>query len=209
MPSTPLAVLYRSSIHPSSILDRIPQRANLWTKINLDDIARLQKLRLLHRIPHARTRARHKDRALLQRSPLRTIRHQCRNLEAQVIDARTLSQVSIYNSLEMQFRGVGDHSCRHDLRAERRVRVEAFGKVPLGHRAGEEGVALKFARGHVVAACVAANVVEGVGFRDVFCVLRDYEAEFAFVVGLVVLGELGDYNGCVVVVETRVGFDKG
>ena len=59
---------------------------------------------------------------------------------------------------------------------------------------------MQFAGGHVVAGGVAADVVEGVGFGDVLGVLRDYEAEFAFVVGLVILGEFGDDDGRVVVV---------
>jgi len=70
----------------------------------------------------------------------------------------------------------------------------------LGDCAGEKGVALQFSGGDVVARGVAADVVVGVGFGDVFGVLRDYEAEFAFVVGLVVLGEFGDDDGGVVVV---------
>ncbi len=109
-----------------SILNRIPQRANLGTNINLDHIPRLQKLRLLHRIPNARTRTRHKHRPLLQRSPLRAIRHQRRNLEAQIINPRVLPQVAIDNSLEMQFRRVRNNPRRYELRAEWRVRVEAF-----------------------------------------------------------------------------------
>jgi hypothetical protein len=75
--------------------------------------------------------------------------------------------------------------------------------------AGEEGVALEFARGYVVAGRVAADVVEGVGFRYVLGVLRDDEAEFAFVVGLVVLGDFGDDDRGVVVVEACVCFYKG
>lgn len=65
--------------------------------------------------------------------------------------------------------------------------------------ASEEGVALEFAARDVVAGEVAADVVEGVGFGDVFCVAGDDEAEFAFVVGLVVLGDFGDDDRGVVV----------
>ena len=99
----------------------------------------------------------------------------------------------------MQLAGIRNHARAHDLRAERRVRVEALGEVPLGHCAGEQRVALQLAAGHVVAGEVAANVAVGICFRHVLCVAGDDEAEFAFVVGLVVLRNLGDDNGGAVV----------
>lgn len=83
---------------------------------------------------------------------------------------------------------------------ERSEGVEAFGEVPLGHGAGEERVALEFAGGDVVAGEVAADVVIRVLLGNVFCVAGDDEAEFAFVVCLVVLCDFWNDDICVVVV---------
>lgn len=93
---------------------------------DLNHIPRLQKLRRRHRIPHTRTRARHKHGAFLQRSPLTAIRHERRNLEAQIIDAGILAQFAIHPRLQLQNTGIGDNGRADDLRAERRVRVEAL-----------------------------------------------------------------------------------
>jgi hypothetical protein len=49
----------------------------------------------------------------------------------------------------------------------------------------------------------------GFGLGDVFGITGDYEAELAFVVGLFVLGDLGDYDRGVVVLETGCGFYEG
>ena len=76
---------------PLSKLDHILQRAHMRTNINLDDIAGLQKLRLLHGIPDTRTRARHEHSALLERGTLTAVRDERRDLEAQVINTRVLS----------------------------------------------------------------------------------------------------------------------
>lgn len=51
-----------------------------------------------------------------------------------------------------------------------------------------------------IAGCVAADVVESFSFGYVFGVLGDDEAEFALVVGLVVLCDFWDDNGRTMVV---------
>jgi hypothetical protein len=193
--------LYLSKLHP------IPQRPHLRPNPNLHRIPRLQKLRLgLHRIPDARTRPRHNKRPLLQRRPLTHIRHKRRNLEAQIINSLALSHLTIDLGLQMQLTRIRYEFRRHDLRTNRCVRVEAFAEIPLGDCTREKRVALEFARRDVVAGEVAADVRVGVGFRHVFRVTRDDEAEFAFVVGLVVLGDFGDDNGRVVARKRGVGF---
>lgn len=204
-PAKPLFLFERSN---SSKLNSVPQGPNLRRHADLDDIPRLQKLRVLHRISDARARPRHHNRPLLQRRALAAKRNQRRDLEAQVIDPRILPQLAVHPCLQRELAGVRDNLCADDLRPKRRVRVEALGEVPLRYCSREVGVALPLAAGDVVAGHVAADVVESVGFGDVLAVLGDDEAELAFVVGLVVLGEFGDYNGAFVVLEAGVGFDE-
>lgn len=79
----------------------------------------------------------------------------------------------------------------------------------MGYCSGEKGVALEFAGGDVVAGCVAADVIKSISFRDVLGVLGDDEAEFAFVVCLVVLRDFRDDDGGSVVVQACVCFNKG
>lgn len=131
------------------------------------------------------------------------------DLEAQIINRLTLPHIPIHNSLQIQLRRIGHDLGAHDLRSNRCIRVEAFGEVPLRDCTCELGVALELPRADVVAAEVPAYVVVGVGLGDVERVLGDDEAEFAFVVGLVVLREFGDDDWGVVVVEAGVCFDEG
>jgi hypothetical protein len=119
-------LIHQTLLTHLSILDRIPQSTNLGTKINLHYISRLQELWLLHRIPDTRTCACHENRPLLQRSALTTITHQRRNFEAQIINARILSQIPVNNSLEVQFGRIRDDFGGYELGTQRRVGIEAF-----------------------------------------------------------------------------------
>jgi hypothetical protein len=180
------------------ILHPIPQRPNP-IHINLNHIPRPQKLRSSHRIPHTRTRTRHNHRAPAQRRALRHILDEIRNLKAQIVNRRGLAHFPIDFSLQVQDARVRNDFGRDQGRPQGRIRVETFGKIPLRHGACEQGVALEFAARDVVAGAVPADVAVCVGGGHVFCVAGDDEAEFAFVVGLVVLGDFGDYDGCAMV----------
>lgn len=152
------------------ILDPILQTAHFRPHPHLDPILWFQKLRHLHRITHARTRARHKHCSLFERSTLRAICDEGWNLEAQIIDSGILSQVAIDPRLQVQLTRVRNNVCGHELWTQRRIRVEALAKVPLRHCAGEERVALQFPRRDVVAGCVGANVGVCVRLRHVLCI---------------------------------------
>lgn len=63
------------------------------------------------------------------------------------------------------------------------------------------------AAGHVVARDVAGDVVESVGFGDVFGVFADYDGELAFVVAFG-LAEAGNGDGRARVRDGVGGFDE-
>jgi hypothetical protein len=115
-----------------SKLNPVLQRPHARPNPNLHHIPRLQKLWFrLHRIPDARTRARHNHCTPLERRTLAHIRHQGRDLEAQIVNTATLPFFAINFGLKKQFTRIREEGRRYDLWTDRRVRVEAFAEVPL------------------------------------------------------------------------------
>lgn len=115
----------------------------------------------------------HDDTALLQGSALGQVGDEIGAVEEEVVDALVLARLAVDDGLEVQLRRVADQLRGHETRAHGREGVEALGEPPLRHAAGQVGVALQFARRHVVAGSVRGDIVEGVLDRDVLRVAPD------------------------------------
>lgn len=96
----------------------------------------------------------------------------------------------------------------YDGGSEGSVLVEALGEAELGNTTGVGLLALPLAGGNVVGGDVAGNVLVDLVGGDVFSGLSDDDGELTLVVGLLVLGELGDRDGLAPVSDGGGGLDE-
>jgi hypothetical protein len=92
--------------------------------------------------------------------------------------------------------------------AKRCVGIESFGEAPLRYVAGKTGISLQLSRRNVVAAGVRCNVLQSLVQGHVLCIFADDDAEFALVVGLIVLSDFGDNNVHAVIGNAGVWFEE-
>ena len=176
--------------------------------LDLHDVSVLQPQRLLHAHRNARRGSRQDDRTSLQCRALTDERYDGLDVEEQVVGDRVLSHVSVHERLQPEITSVA-HDLRGDNhRAQRCELVESLAETPLRHASCERWVALPLSRRHVVRNHKSSNVVEGLGFGDVFSGLANDDAELAFIVELVVLRELGDRDVFVVSCHCPAGLDE-
>ncbi len=84
----------------------------------------------------------------------------------------------------------------NNTRANRAKGIKCFGEADLGRRMGanQGRIHLPLSRRHIIPHGIANNVIVGFFLGDVLGVLANDKHQLAFVVGLVVLCDLGDFN---------------
>ena len=122
------------------------------------------------------------------------------NLEAQIVDRLTLPHIAVYDGLEIQLRRVRHDLGAYNLRSQRRICIKSLGEIPLRYSSGEFWVALQLSGTDIVTTQIAANIFVRIGFRHILGVLGNNKAQFAFIVGLAVLGKLWNDDRCAVVI---------
>lgn len=180
------------------VLNPVDQTAQTVTHHDPQIITRLQIHRRVLADADTVRRARHDDRAGLERRALGQIRDDLSNSEDHVISAPILHNLAIQHRLEANDRRVRDAPRRrHQTGAQGRKAVEPLAEAPL------RAVELVLARRHVVRARVAEHVAQGVGDAHVARGPPDDDGQLGLVVGLPVRGLVRDAQRGVGAAEAR------
>lgn len=121
-------------------------------------------------------RPRHNDTPLLQRRPLRQVRHQIRAIKQKVRNSFILSHLSINGCTEVQGARVSDRRRRNETRAHGSEGVESFREPPLWHGARERGISLELSGRYIVTSGVGCDVGKSSFGGDVFGVFANDQA---------------------------------
>ncbi len=144
-----------------------------------DDIARLQVARRLLAHADARRRAGGDDVARLQRHEAAEVRHEEGDAVDHGLGGAVLHGLAIDREPHVERLRVGNLVLRHQPGADRAEGVGGLALGPLSRMLELEG-----ALGDIVHDAVAGDIIQRLGFRDVFRGLADDDAELDFPIGL-------------------------
>lgn len=176
--------------------------------LDLNNIAILEPLWLLHTHGNTRRCARHDDGASLESGTLANESNNLLSAKKEIVGVGVLSYLAVDNGLKLEVAGVTNNLGGDKQRADGGELVEALAEAPLWDTAGEGGVTLPFSNRNIVSNDETSNVLKSLLLGDVLASLADDDGQLTLVVELVILGKFWDGDILLVACDGSAWLDE-